>query len=219
MTETQTKAATMEQCAARIIELAREQLDTELPELQPAIYLLPDIVDEDTLGFGALWTDGNALRYIPEQVAREYRRDRTSIARLLLHILTHGLLGHFGSCAGKDWDLFRYAADLETTDFLLCYARQFLRLDGPSETKWMLSAQHGGTVEQIYNVTAESGVDPRRIYDIVQPLCVDVHRWNYYRTPSDECVSQWAEAARLTAMNLRDAGRDDLAERLEGDGR
>ncbi len=216
--ESQAEITTTEQCAERIIELARQQLDTELPELQPAIYLLPALPVEagpDTSGLDALWTDGDALLYFPEPLAQAYSRDRESIARLLLHIFVHGLLGHFEDCEGKDPQLFQYSADLEATDFLLRFARQFLRLKGSCETKQMLNAQSGCTAKQIYATILESGARFFGIREIVRPLNVDNHRWSQFHMPSAERAARWAEAARLTAINLRDAGRDDLAERLE----
>ena len=225
MTEAGTKITTMEQCAERIIELARQRLDTELPELQSVIWLMPaerhgayslnSYLSEAFAGSPALWTDGEKLFYDPQLAALEYRQDKSAIARLLLHILTHGLLGHFQSCYGKKPALFGAAADLEVTDFLLRYARPYLRLSGGRETRELLELQRGGTAEQICEAMVESGASEARIARLTAPLRADAHVWLTPPGVENGRTARWAEAARLTALNLSDAERDDLAERVE----
>ncbi|MBR1496100.1 MAG: hypothetical protein IJ617_00550 [Oscillospiraceae bacterium] len=214
-------------CAYRIIDLARQQLDAELPELQPAVFLLPAVNIKDAPGpkprpatAPAILTDSRLLYYYPERTISAYREDRQSVTRMMLHILMHGLLGHFEKCAGRQATWYSAAADLEVTDFLLSYARRFLRLRGEPETGALLRGQHGRTAEETYAQLSEWNTDEDRVRSVAAPLESDMHMsWllNHLRCyPSIHCAADWEEAACAVALNLRDAGRDGLAERLEG---
>ena len=213
-------------CAYRIIDLARQQLDAELPELQPAVFLLPAVNIQNAPGpkprpekAPAILTDSRLLYYYPEKTVSAYRGDRQSVTRIMLHILMHGLLGHFEKCAGRQAAWYSAAADLEVTDFLLSYALRFLRLRGGPETGALLRELHGRPAEEIYAQLSEWNADEGRVRSIAAPLEADMHMsWllNHLQCPpSIHCAADWEEAACAVALNLRDAGRDGLAERIE----
>ena len=115
MKNVQDGGAALEKSAKKLVEAARRQLVLDLPALLPAIYLLPAKACERA---GPLWTDGTTLYYHPETVARTYLENRRSIAEQLLHVLAHGLLGHFGKRGGQPTLIFDAAADLKAPKYL-----------------------------------------------------------------------------------------------------
>ena len=84
--------------AERILTYSRKVLTAEIPELMPAFFLLRcDRTDVP----GGLYTDGSTLYYHPETVVQNYLQDKRSICRQLLHIVLHGLQGHFFKRQGQ----------------------------------------------------------------------------------------------------------------------
>ena len=95
--------------AQALIEQSRKQLLRDVPELLPAVYLMKAEPIETP---GPLCSDGLTLFYHPETVVRDYLDDHSAIATQLLHILCHGLQGHFERRRGQLAPLFDAAADL-----------------------------------------------------------------------------------------------------------
>ena len=95
--------------ARQILEQSRKKLLHAAPELLPAIYLMQA---EPTETPGPLSSDGLKLYYHPETVIRSYLEDRSALCRALLHVLCHGLLGHFEKRRGQIAPIFDAAADV-----------------------------------------------------------------------------------------------------------
>ena len=97
--------------AERILTYSRKVLTAEIPELMPAFFLLRcDRTDVP----GGLYTDGSTLYYHPETVVQNYLQDKRSICRQLLHIVLHGLQGHFFKRQGQYEEIFDAVADAKT---------------------------------------------------------------------------------------------------------
>ena len=58
----------------------------------PLIYLMQAEQSDEA---EVLDTDGMKLYYNPEGVVRSYLEEKQSICRRILHIVLHGMLGHF----------------------------------------------------------------------------------------------------------------------------
>lgn len=98
--------------AEKILTYSRKALTGQLPELMPAFFLLkPELTDQP----GSLRTDGSKLYYHAETVVQDYLQDKRSISMQLLHIVLHGLQGHFSKRKGQCGPLFDAMADAKTT--------------------------------------------------------------------------------------------------------
>ena len=81
----------IQKTAKKILELARRTLSQTVPALMPAFYALQEQAIELPK---PLATDTVHLFYCPEQVVADFRADRRAVARQLLHLTLHCLLGH-----------------------------------------------------------------------------------------------------------------------------
>lgn len=101
--------------ARKILHHSRRRISHIAPILLEAIYALPEKV---SLLPGPLSTDGCALRFHPDTVVEDFRRDRDAVARQLLHVTTHCLLGHPDLRDGFPLTkAFDGAADLKAAQF------------------------------------------------------------------------------------------------------
>ena len=111
MTKKANAAEQLSANAERILTYSRKVLTAEIPELMPAFFLLRcDRTDVP----GGLYTDGSTLYYHPETVVQNYLQDKRSICRQLLHIVLHGLQGHFFKRQGQHEEIFDAVADAKT---------------------------------------------------------------------------------------------------------
>ena len=100
-----------EELARKILLHSRRRISHISPILLEAIYALPEKVRPIP---GPLSTDGRTLWFDPEQVVADFRKDRDSVARQLLHVTIHCLLGHLDMRDGfPQAEAFDCAADLK----------------------------------------------------------------------------------------------------------
>lgn len=218
----QDKKTALEKSAKRIVEAARRRLALDLPDLLPVIYLLPAEACEQP---GALWTDGTTLFYHPETVARGYLEDKKAIAGQLLHILAHGLLGHFEKRKGQPERVFDAAADFKASDFIDRLVKGYLHpKQWTPETRELLRAQRASSLEQLY-LAPSTSEEAKNLVLGAQPLRVDDHQfWGKPqskrggRDGANERAMQalWESARQQTAAGLNGKGKGDLAGELSG---
>lgn len=217
----QDRKTALEKSAKLIIEAARRKLALDLPELLPAIYLLPM---EDCEQEGPLWTDGTTLFYHPETVVRTYLENRHAVAEQLLHILAHGLLGHFGKRKGQHEQIFDAAADLKVTSFISLLIKGYLHpKQWPPETRSLLKAQRDSSLEQLC-LAASTGEEAKNLVLGARPLRADDHQ--YWGRPQSrknragngmsgkEMRALWESVRQQTAVGLNGKGKGDLAGEL-----
>lgn len=219
----QDKKAALEKSAKRIVDAARRQLALDLPELLPAIYLLPA---ESCERAGPLWTDGTTLFYHPETTARTYLKNKRAVAEQLLHILAHGLLGHYGKRAGQLELIFDAAADFKATDFIDRLVNGYLHpKQWTPKTRALLKAQSGSSLEQLY-LAPSASAEAKNLVLGAQPLRMDDHQ--YWGKPQSkknaagngmsgrEMRELWGSAQQQVAAGLNGKGKGDLAGELSG---
>lgn len=80
-----------EALARKILLHSRRRISHLAPILLESIYALPEKVRPFP---GPLSTDGKTLWFDPYQVVEDFREDRDAVARQLLHVTIHCLLGH-----------------------------------------------------------------------------------------------------------------------------
>ena len=104
-----------EELARKILLYSRRRISHLSPALLEAIHALP----EKPRGRPApLSTDSRTLWFHPETVIRDFREDRDSVARQLLHVTCHCLLGHPDLRESFSQSLpFDCAADLKAAQF------------------------------------------------------------------------------------------------------
>ena len=219
MTREERKSA-LEKSAKQIVDAARRQLALDLPDLLPAIYLLPTEVCEQP---GPLWTDGTTIFYHPETVARTYLEQKKSITEQLLHILAHGLLGHYGKRAGQSERLFDAAADLKATDLIDRLTDSPLRAKKwTPEVRILLEAQRESSLEQLYLAPSNSE-EARNLVLGAQPLRMDDHQfWGKPQSKKNGAngaagkgmAELWETARQQVAAGLNGKGKGDLAGEL-----
>lgn len=217
----QDRKTALEESAKRIVEAARRQLALDLPELLPAIYLLPLEACEQE---GPLWTDGMTLFYHPETVVRTYLDRRHAVAEQLLHILAHGLLGHFGKRRGQQEQIFDAAADLKAADFINRLVKGYLHpRQWTPEARALLKAQRSSTLEQLC-LAPSTGEEAKNLILGARPLREDDHQ--YWGKPQSrknkagngisgrEMRELWESVRQQTAMGLKGREKGDLAGEL-----
>lgn len=105
----------MEAFARKVLLHSRRRITHIAPILLEAIYALPEQVRPIP---GPLSTDGSTLWFHPETVVADFRKDRDSVARQLLHVTIHCLLSHLDLRDGfPDPRPFDCAADLKAAQF------------------------------------------------------------------------------------------------------
>ena len=113
----ETTTLTPEEGARRILDYARRSLGRTVSPLLPALYLLKDTPVELPCG---MHTDGVRLYYHPATLVEEFKKDRKAPVRQLLHITTHGIMGHIGKARSyrEQAEAFDRAADRNVRDLL-----------------------------------------------------------------------------------------------------
>ena len=107
--------AELEALARKLLLYSRRRLTHTAPILLESVYSMPDQVRPTP---GPLSTDGRAVWFDPQRVVEDFRKDHDSVARQLLHITTHCLLGHLGlRPVFEKADVFDMAADLKAAQF------------------------------------------------------------------------------------------------------
>lgn len=218
----QDKKTALESSAKKIVDAARQRLALDLPDLLPAIYLLPAEACERP---GPLWTDGTTLFYHPETVARTYLANKKAIAEQLLHILAHGLLGHYGKRNGQLERLFDAAADCKAADFIERLISGYLHpKKWTPEARELLKAQRESSLEQLYLAPSMSE-EAKNLVLGAQPMRVDDHR--FWGKPQSKkhggngmsgkgMRELWETAQQQVAAGLNGKGKGDLAGELSG---
>lgn len=119
--------------ARQILELARRTLSQSIPAMMPAFYALRERAVEHP---GPLATDTIHLFYCPKQVVADFRADRRAVARQLLHLTLHCLLGHPAQRRNaRNPERFDLAVDLKVHSLCLQLAERaygFLRMESGS---------------------------------------------------------------------------------------
>ena len=104
-----------EALARKILLHSRRRISHIAPILLEAVYALSEKVRPLP---GPLSTDGCTLWFHPETVIEDFRRDRDAVARQLLHVTSHCLLGHLELRDGYPvTKAFDCAADLKAAQF------------------------------------------------------------------------------------------------------
>lgn len=104
-----------------IFRLIKKNVCNSASFLYPVCAMLSFIPEETGMGKGVLSTDGINIYYCPEEVLELYKERRLSqIERELLHILLHGMLGHFGMWQDVgNQELFDLCADMEAEQLMV----------------------------------------------------------------------------------------------------
>lgn len=192
--------------ARAIIDLACRKLAEAIPVFRPAIYLLEP---EECAKPGHLWTDGEKLYYHSETLVRDYLQQRDEIPAQILHIVTHGLLGHFIKRQGVHEQIFDAVADMKV-------AALIERLKVPLVRK--VKAEQRKDLKVMDRVSLEVACETprtleeaRTLLEKAEPYHKDDHsRW---RLPKDKGngsgSSDWLEEMwRTVAMQVAEATRD-----------
>ncbi len=179
-----------ETAARQLLDQGRKQLLGDAPELLPAIYLMKAEPVEEP---GPLRADGLTLYYHPETVIRDYLAEKKSIPRQLLHILCHGLLGHFQRRKGQMADLFDAAADLSANALALELDPKFARKpDRETREKYL------GNVDTLY-LAARTKAEAQALTDHARPFREDDHSlWD--DPPSGKNGAQSDAMARIRQL-------------------
>ena len=210
----QEKKKKLETNAKKIVDAARRKLALELPDLLPVIYLLPM---ESCERPGPLWTDGETLFYHPETVARTYLENRKAIGEQLLHILAHGLLGHYGKRKGQTKQLFDAAADLKAADFISRLAKDYVHpRKWPQATRELMNAQRENSLEQVYLAPANSE-EAKNLVLHARPLHTDDHR--FWGKPQSKRSGSGNGMASKNMSELWEAARQQVAAGFAGKGK
>lgn len=154
--------------AERILTYSRKALTAHLPELMPAFFLLkPEPTDQP----GSLRTDGSKLYYDAETVVRDYVQDKRSISMQLLHIVLHGLQGHFSKREGQYTPLYDAVADAKTMQLMnrFGYSRRL-----PSEAVSLLKRVRSLSLEAACAAPNKT-VEIKRLCTTAQALRIDDH--------------------------------------------
>ena len=202
---------TVETAARQLIEQARRRLSQELPELLPVIYYMKAAPAEAP---GALRSDGVTLFYHPESVVRDCLADRGAAAAQLLHVLCHGLLGHFGRRKGQLAPLYDAAADISAARLAARLCRKY----GKGRDAASLAA-YPDSAEAIY-LSAGTKEEMKALIERAKPFRVDDHGlWD--RPPEESpgapgpegeaARAAWESVAARTAEGLARAGKGDAA--------
>jgi len=204
----------LQQAAQAILYHSRKKLALEHPAFVSAIYLL---TEQECPAPGPLWTDGRTLYYHPASVVADFSAHKNSIANQLLHIIAHGLLGHFRKRLGQEDPLFDAAADLKATSFLEdANAMDFSHKHISRETILMLRSKERLSLEAIY-LSPTTTQQAQEIVDAALPLRQDDHSfWNQIPPPEQSgCLPSGGEG---DIDALWETAQQQVAESLDQQG-
>ena len=198
--------------AQQLVELSRKQLLRDVPELLPVIYLMKAAPAQEP---GALRSDGLTLYYHPESVVRDYLADHGAVAAQLLHILCHGLQGHFERRKGQIAPLFDAAADVTAAVLAAQIDRKYAkRMDAKT------CSRYPGSVDAVY-LSAQTKEEARSLIECARPFHMDDHAlWDLppaegngggARALLDMVRKIWGNAAAQVASAMAKAGKGDAA--------
>lgn len=206
------------EAAEQIMLWSRKKLAMELPAFLPAIYLLKEVVCEEP---GPLWTDGESIYYHPATVIQTYLERKNAISEQIIHIIAHGLLGHFPKRKGQLESLFDAAADVKVAAFLHQLDASYLnKRTWETETALLVKKQKNSTLESLYLAPASSE-EARVLVSAAQPLKTDSHAAWCRQMESGQgngngksvafLEGLWQSAAQQVAENLVQQGQGELA--------
>lgn len=99
------KAARISTLAAQIIQLSRDRILMHMRFLDVALAAL---LPQEKAGVSGFSCDGRHLYYDAQAVIRAYRKEQTSVMRMMLHVLFHFLFSHsfrYDKVEKEVWDL------------------------------------------------------------------------------------------------------------------
>ena len=122
--------------AKQILAHSRRLLTRDIPALLPAVYQM----DEEPVDIpGPLSSNGYTIFFCPDRVLADFRMRKDEVARQLLHLVCHGLLGHFSQREGQTEAVFDPAADAKVY--------QWMRLLGQAAGRSYVPARRTLTAE------------------------------------------------------------------------
>ncbi len=124
--------------AREILQLSRRRISGESGLLLSALYAMDDVEREDGVGTEEpLSTDGAHIYYTAEKVVEDFREGSDSVARQLIHIVSHCLLGHLPAREEeRNKELFDGVADFQVNHFASTLCPQLLCSDEDCDVGW-----------------------------------------------------------------------------------
>lgn len=201
-----TERTELQRQAEEILDWSRRKLASKLPEFYPALYLL---IPEKSEAAGHLRTDGEYLYYHPETVVKDYLTRKDEIAVQILHIVIHGLMGHFAKRRGSNAQIFDAAADLKVSELMKRMSVPFaVRWKAADERK--LKAFESTSLEVICQLP-ESKKEAQEMLETAAPFRMDDHSAWVSNTGngkgkgvSDALAKMWHDAALQVAQGMAD---------------
>jgi len=208
------QAKKLQQAAQTILYHSRKKLALDHPAFVSAVYLLPE---QECPAPGPLWTDGRTLYYHPATVVADFSGHKNAIANQMLHIIAHGLLGHFRKRLGQEDPLFDASADLKATAFLEDVgAMDYSRRTIPRETFTLLRDKEKLSLEAIY-LSPSSTQQAQEMVDAAMSLKQDDHRF-WCQTPPPEQSGQFPSDGSSDIDALWETAQQQAAESLDQQG-
>ena len=159
-----------EEMARKILLHSRRRITQLAPVLLESVYALSEKVSSIP---AALYADGKTLWFCPQRVVEDFRADRDSVARQLLHAIAHCLLGHTElRDTFEEKRCFDWAADLKAAEFAegLC-GRAFTA----NRADHLGSLERGIHFSPLYETLKEGAYEGRCLRRIAVELHLDDH--------------------------------------------
>ncbi|MEG2456054.1 MAG: hypothetical protein RSC08_07345, partial [Oscillospiraceae bacterium] len=170
------------EAAAKIIAHSKRLLSRSLPLLMPAIYLLRD---EETRQEGELYTDGATLYYHAPTVLSNFQKRKSMAENQILHLVLHGLLGHFPKREGQIPAVFDTIADVKvrqmTQQLSTIAGKRYAPGDSalPTDAFRYCALNTAVPLEKLYLSATGSGELVQHIAAMHPHFAMDDHnRWN-----------------------------------------
>ncbi len=158
------------QLAREILQLSRRRISGESPLLLTALYAMDDVPREEEMeGDEGLSTNGEHIYYSPEKVVEDFRKDRDGVAKQLIHIISHCLLGHlpargpgdrgrgsasYRSDRERELEIFDAVADHQVRKFIrnVCPGLREDHWEGELSSQWENTSRLCHIMEERWNL-------------------------------------------------------------------
>lgn len=178
-------------------------------------FLAVEELDEENHGNSLLWSDGKAIFYFPPRILEQYQKKTLiQLEKALLHILLHGIMGHFEQWKGvENQALFDLCADIEVEDIL---GKLKIRYDGCVERNSRHKVERIRSCREMYVQYLQQISDGRATVEGLRKKNLTESRDNhsFWKTDSKDDTEEDTWEHRRTTMTLNVSSKE--VEWLEG---
>lgn len=191
---------------AEILELAKTRILTEYRFLSHSMEKIVCQEKQDTSFFQ---TDGEKFYYNSKLLKSYFEQNTAQIARMLLHMLLHCLMGHPFKDSIQDMPIWNLASDLAVEGVILGLIGSEWKLEKDDKRKQQYlrleDYAKGSSAEALYNYLIDSNTGHDKIQQLQQLFQMDEHSlWHIEKSQKTYSYGKHSQKQQMGTMDEED---------------